>query len=241
SGDVIVKIANHPISPLTDFIPFGIELVSSSRPGTTLPVEYTRNGVTQTVSLITGGRGAQTRYANSSATTNVQLPPNNGAVILGLALRDMPPSSVVVTAVEPNSPAAAAGVAPGDTLVAVAEVSIHSTRDFLALVNLARIGDKLEFQVQRQGKSFLTSVAVVPRISDLTNATASQAMSVTQPEIQAMQQEIETLTRDLRMLVDQVNVLNGAAARTGSLPPQPRRQPTLGRKFLQPYAQPFTL
>ncbi len=71
---------------------------------------------------------------------------------LGIGAVDRPlDQGVVVEHVEPNSPAARAGLQPGDVVVTVGGRKIRSSEDIARLVRARRPGDKLKVVVRRGG------------------------------------------------------------------------------------------
>ena len=81
------------------------------------------------VKLIAGG--------NSSALVHI-----GATAFLGLQLADTP-EGIVIQDVVPNSPAAAAGLAPGDLLTSVAGTSLSSTTDLRSVLLLHHPGDSV--------------------------------------------------------------------------------------------------
>ncbi len=71
--------------------------------------------------------------------------------------------ALLVTAVEPDSPAARAGVQLGDALVSVAGVELSEPGDLLPLLEENRIGDALAAKVIRAGEARELSVTVGAR------------------------------------------------------------------------------
>ncbi len=77
--------------------------------------------------------------------------PPAGSAFAGLALRDAGPGQpgAVVEMVAPNSPAAQAGIQPGDRILAVNRNPVRSGSDVPAAVMASRPGDILELAVSR--------------------------------------------------------------------------------------------
>ncbi len=69
---------------------------------------------------------------------------------------------LAVAAVDPSSPAAAAGVAPGDLLLAVDGVPIERHRDLLLQLYAAQAGGALDYTLLRAEQARLLTVAVIP-------------------------------------------------------------------------------
>ena len=72
------------------------------------------------------------------------------------------PEGLAVAAVDPASPARAAGIAPHDLLLAVDGVPIEQHRDLLLRIHAAGAGSGLEYTLLRGDRPRLLTVAVVP-------------------------------------------------------------------------------
>jgi S1-C subfamily serine protease len=68
---------------------------------------------------------------------------------------------VLVTAVGRNTPAAAAGIKPGDRLVKIEQTDINTAEDVRNLLDRAKLGQALAVTVDRQGKSQVVNVTPV--------------------------------------------------------------------------------
>jgi serine protease DegQ len=82
---------------------------------------------------------------------------------IGVAIQDVTPalasalglatdSGALVTQVEPGSPAADAGVAPGDVIVAIGATPIDSSSDLRNAVGLVRAGEAVDLTLIREGE-----------------------------------------------------------------------------------------
>jgi serine protease Do len=122
-GDVIVSYDGKKVDDAAR-LPM---LVASTPVGKTVPVEVIRDGKTTTVNVETGRLHDQTALADSEQDKGEW----------GLALQNIRPeerhqmgingsSGVAVTAVVPGSPAADAGIQPGDVIMQVNQVPVSS-------------------------------------------------------------------------------------------------------------------
>jgi len=90
---------------------------------------------------------------------------------LGMALKDPPPGSVapagaVVAAVEPRSPAVAAGVRPGDVVVSFDGEAITEPTSLVLLLTRAPVGVEVPMGVLRDGEPLTLTVRVGRRPHD---------------------------------------------------------------------------
>jgi S1-C subfamily serine protease len=89
---------------------------------------------------------------NSNPNSPIQLPEING---------------VLVRQVVPNSPAAAAGIRPGDVIVQVDGQRITKGTQLLDIVEASRVGQELQLKVQRGNRTQQLSV----RTAQMQNAS----------------------------------------------------------------------
>jgi S1-C subfamily serine protease len=73
------------------------------------------------------------------------------------------PTALLVTAVEPESPAARAGLMLGDAIVALAGASVGEPGDLLPLLEEERIGDAAPARVLRAGEVATLTVTIGAR------------------------------------------------------------------------------
>jgi len=89
----------------------------------------------------------------------VNLAPDPWQVQYGLPVSGGP----VVTAVQAGSPAAQAGIAPGDAILTVAGQPVHSQADLQAAINAAPVGAKLAYGLLRAGRPLQVQVVLTQR------------------------------------------------------------------------------
>ena len=154
-GDVIITFDGKTVeSPRV--LP---TMVSNTEVGRAVPVVVVRDGKRQTVS-VTVGSLAESREAR--AMTGEKPPESRATERLGLALQELTPElakqlgvqgdkGVVVTEVKPDSPAAQAGLAPGDVIREVNRMAIEGLQDVER--GLARGSDPAQvlLRVEREG------------------------------------------------------------------------------------------
>lgn len=146
-GDVIVAYSGKPVEESSD-LP---TLVASTRVGNSVPVEVSRRGKTQTIE-VTIGELAEERQAqaNSSADKGQW----------GLALRDLRPEErvqadlkdgegVLVSGVQPGSPAAEANIQAGDVILEVNQTPVGSTAALKQEVDKTKAGEPLLLLLRR--------------------------------------------------------------------------------------------
>ncbi len=135
-------------------------------------------------------------------TTAIELV-SGGKQVLGEA--------VVITDVEPNSPAAVAGLKPGDIITRVSFREITSDRQLQKLVSSAGSDSTIVLDIMRGGRRYTLNIALQPR----TQVMRTVAYKPTQDEINTrliadlqrriddMKAEMERLQRELNRLLDQ--------------------------------------
>ncbi|MBV9387818.1 MAG: trypsin-like peptidase domain-containing protein [Chroococcidiopsidaceae cyanobacterium CP_BM_ER_R8_30] len=69
---------------------------------------------------------------------------------------------VIIVHVLPNSPAAQAGLQPGDVIQKINNQPVTTSEEVQRIVENTKVGSQLQMQVQRQGRSIQVSVRTVP-------------------------------------------------------------------------------
>jgi serine protease Do len=143
-------------------------LVANTPVGRAVPVVILRDGKRQTVTA-TVGNLADSREARATAAENK---PESGATDkLGLALQELTPElakqlgvqsdkGVVVTEVKPDSPAAQAGLAPGDVIREVNRTPVQGIRDVERGLSRGQDPSQVLLRVERDGSQRYVVVAV---------------------------------------------------------------------------------
>jgi serine protease Do len=137
-GDVIIGYNGKPVKKNEDLV----QMVMSTRPGTSVPLRVIREGKEKTVSvsveeLDLEAETTQTR-ADDNNRDNDQGQESSG---FGMTLQNITPDlsrrlrlddnvkGAMITEVDPQSPAARSGLAPGDVITRVNRVQVSSAAD----------------------------------------------------------------------------------------------------------------
>lgn len=154
AGDVVVKVDNEEVTQ-DETLSY---LVANIRPGTTVPVEFIRDGRRRTANVTVGRRPSEEEMAAQSFNPDAQLPDampesNGGGLALealGLQVTPLTPriagqlgvpgdaGGLVVTAVDPTSDAAGKGIGRGLVVLQANGVRVASREELDAQIRRAR-------------------------------------------------------------------------------------------------------
>ncbi|MEP0848418.1 MAG: DegQ family serine endoprotease [Phycisphaerae bacterium] len=150
AGDIITRLDGREVTDMNQLR----NTVAAIKPGTKVSLEVFREGQTRTVSVAVG-------ELEGSA---VAAAPNGGATNdLGLTVQSLTPEiaeqlglraderGVVVTRVQPASPAETAGLMTGDVIVAVGDKQISNERDFQAALAHADLAKGVRLRCKTDG------------------------------------------------------------------------------------------
>jgi S1-C subfamily serine protease len=140
-GDVIISIHGRPIRSEVEFVEF-----VHQHPGQRVPVVILRDGREETVYIT---------YEDEMVATDRQEVYREPAAAgsrpyLGLTFEGRIRDAAVVRAVVPESPAAEAGLQPGDFIVALNGQRIMSYDDAIAMIGSMRPGEQLDIDFSRR-------------------------------------------------------------------------------------------
>lgn len=151
NGDVIRKFNGQPVLDTGQLM----AVTSEANPGSTVTLDLLRDGKPQTVHVTLGERPANTTVHPGAAA-----PPVKGA-LEGVTVQPLSSGvrsqlgipgnvqGVVITEIDPNSPAAHAGLQQGDVIESINRQPVHSVDDFNRLANQAKAETLL--RINRQG------------------------------------------------------------------------------------------
>ncbi|PYP88815.1 MAG: peptidase [Blastocatellia bacterium AA13] len=160
SGDVIVEFDGRPVkSPknLTEF-------VAETPIGKVVPLKYVREGHTETATVKIAERPHDNEAAKNdgeggeqpTGKLGISVSPVTPEVVRELKLRVN--GGVVVENVDPDGPAADAGVRQGDVIHRVNRAPVNSRAELIAILNSLKTDKQLVLQIERGGQ--LTFVTV---------------------------------------------------------------------------------
>lgn len=92
----------------------------------------------------------ETLQVERGQPSGIQSSRDKGAA-LGVTLADQPDGTVQVSGVMPNSPAAEAGIRPGDRILAINDQLVSNSRDVTYLVSSQAPGKKITIRIDRAG------------------------------------------------------------------------------------------
>jgi serine protease Do len=158
TGDVIIRYQNTVINHSGD-LP---HLVGRTRPNTKVSVVVMRKGKEKTIQLTVGslpGSPDEVHAQTSPQTANKD--------VLGLELvaytrdgGDQPEAGVLIKNVKPGSPAAEAGLRPGDVITQLAFKEIASLTDYQRVVKSLKKKETYAVRFYREGRPVFRSIII---------------------------------------------------------------------------------
>jgi serine protease Do len=158
SGDVIRKLEGKTVGDSGQLT----AMVTDMNPGTEVALDILRDGKPMTIRVTLGERPA-----NLSATPGVSKAPSEGA-LRGITVQNLTPEvrdqlglpanvrGVVISDLDPSSPAAQAGIQPGDVIETINRHPVNSVTDFNRLAAEAK-GQTL-LRINRQGSGYFVVI-----------------------------------------------------------------------------------
>jgi len=158
-GDVIREVNGEAVND-PDALRFK---VADLAPGSSVSLKVLRKGVEKNLSVKVGNQDVDLVASNKAPA-----PDANSAGKLGVSIQDITPqlyrqlgpaapkSGVVITQVQPDSPAADSGIRQGDVVEEVNHQAISSTADFKNA--LAKSSNSVLLLINREGKTMYTVV-----------------------------------------------------------------------------------
>ncbi len=165
-GDIVTEMNGKPVDNVQQLR----NTVAATTPGTELAVKVYRQGETKDVKLTIGeqpedptvavGRGAPSRQAPARSGTGEALGMTfatpSDELLEKFNLGEDAPQGVIVTEVDPNSPAARQGIRPGDVISQVNGEPVKDAKAAAALVEKADKAKGVRFYVESaEGKRFV--------------------------------------------------------------------------------------
>jgi serine protease Do len=159
-GDIIIEFNGHPIHEMNE-LP---RLVADTAPGSKATVKVLRNGKEKTFTLTITELTEEKQAAAKEERGREQSP-------LGLEVKDLDPAlarryrlrdnhGVVVVNVESGTPAAEAGLRPGDMVLEINGTVVADVKEYRAAVRKLKKESYARFLIKRQGRTLYLTMEV---------------------------------------------------------------------------------
>lgn len=139
-GDLVVSFDSQKVGSTRELL----RLVAASKVGGQVPIEVVREGESETLTITIEARPDE----KGPSTTTPETKPQQTSY--GIQFREHD-SGVVITAVQPGSPASRSGLRPGDVVLRVGQQQVTDSDRFLELLKSAR--SDLALLVRRQDRA----------------------------------------------------------------------------------------
>jgi serine protease Do len=169
TGDVITAVNGKKVSDNRELR----LMIGSMAPGTKAQIEVNREGQTRTLNVELGEMPAGTTEEGAEASPDETAQPEKATVFGGVAVADLTDDvrnalnlskdikGAVIAEIEPESPAAKAGLREGDVIQEVNKQPVKNARDLVTISNRLKPNDKILIRVWSQGRS--SFVALEPK------------------------------------------------------------------------------
>ncbi len=164
-GDVIIQFGGKPVTSRDELV----RMVVNTRPGTTVPLRIVRDKQERTVNITVDELDLEAETSARSSNRDTGDPAQETSSGFGITLQNVTPElarrlrlenrrGAVITDIEQGSPAARAGMQPGDVIVRVGRTPVESATE--AQRELARIasGGTAFLRVIRGGQETFVTV-----------------------------------------------------------------------------------
>lgn len=161
SGDMIVEFDGKKVTAAKQLT----ELVADTASGRSVPVKYLRDGRVQTTTIQIGDRPSSKQVAERELNESAQ------GLKLGISVGTVTPeiaaelklkvkSGAVIQSVQPGSPAAEAGLQPGDVIHRINRTSVTSVETLTDALKGLQGEKEVVLQVERDGHLSFVTVSV---------------------------------------------------------------------------------
>ncbi len=145
-GDVILEYNGHKIQDMNE-LP---RLVANTPVGKEVEVKVWRNGQIKSLRVKVGELKEQALRGEKSVSNHIELGLEVKEITPDLAVRLGVNKGVVITAIKRGSPAAEAGLRPGDVILEINRHPIRDLKDYYTIIKKVKPSDTLLFLVKRQ-------------------------------------------------------------------------------------------
>ena len=198
-GDILVSVDGKKVASPEELT----AAVRGHQPGDSIAIGRVRDGKEQRVSVLLEGAPSTRGHAPRTARDYL-----DGAYLgarietLGPELAEYfavePGQGVLVVEIAPDSPAAKAGLKPGDVIVQLNADQIANPRALLAQLDERKPGDQVTIGILRHGQAQSLTATLDPApIGDRMRRVMRLAPRDVDPMINDLKQRLETLERKL--------------------------------------------
>jgi len=164
-GDVIIGWAGKPVTSRDELV----RMVVATRPGTTVPLRIVRDRQERTLNITVDELDLEAENASARSGQNDNAPLQETSTGFGLTLQNVTPDiarrlrldnrrGAVITDIEQGSPAARAGLQPGDVIVRVGRQTVESASEAQRELGRVPSGGTAFLRVIRGGQETFVSI-----------------------------------------------------------------------------------
>ena len=160
-GDIITEFNGTPIKEMHE-LP---RLVANTPPGSSASLKVLRQGKEKTFTVTIAemkpeqmSRFMEPEGEPEKSSLGMMVQELNPQIARSLQLKET--SGIVVVQVEQGSPAAEAGIRPGDLIVEINGAVVQTMKDYQSNLKQAKAGSTLRFLVKRQGRTLYVVLEV---------------------------------------------------------------------------------
>jgi serine protease Do len=169
SGDVITAVNGKKVTDARELR----LMIGTMAPGTKVQIDVNRDGQTKNINVELGEMPAGIAEEGAEPSPEESAQPERATVFGGVAVADLTDDirnglnlskdvkGAVIADIDPDSPAAKAGLREGDVIQEVNKQPVNSARDLVAISKKLKPNDKILIRVWSQGRS--SFVALEPK------------------------------------------------------------------------------
>jgi len=205
-NDVVLNFGGHKVSSADSLFDFAVKLTRRMQPGEELELLVGRGDEKKTIVVVlSGAEGASPAPAGDAPTAAAE-----AEIVFCMAVREAAGGRVMVVEVMERSPAALAGILPGDAIVTVNEENVRSIADLTEIIQLQEQGSQVPFGILRGEELQITEVLMAPcRETVSPDAAGLEALDT---QVRLLEAQILELQRTVDVLSDTIRAMQGAPA-----------------------------
>jgi S1-C subfamily serine protease len=207
-NDEIVGFDNHRVKSLKELTEFAGTLVERKQPGDEVEVLAIRDDKEQPFVIILPERADPIPTEPETGTPAAIA--EDAEEVFCMLLRESAGGKVIVVEVSPRSPAAVAGILPGDQIVTVGEVKILSIDDLRQTLDVYVAGDVVPFGIERDRQPIVADVTMAPCRFVRGDAAGCPDAAALAVEVQQLKLQIAEIEKVLAAIVRRLELAPAA-------------------------------